>query len=179
MVYIFNDNSVFRVLFWSCLWNYWRRKKKVKNKMVKRCNVVESKYKKDVAVFKVPQKNLELKEKWLKFLNRKDPPQEKYIFIWITEVPYSLLYIHMWTSFRGKVATWKKKIITEQGFECHWIPSLQCIPSRSLKTCHHSCQIWHLYGKHQQKLSTEWKYFTIFRWRLFVFFNMWGSHCFL
>ena len=52
-------------------------------KMVNRCNVVECKYKKDVAVFKVPQKNPELKEKskWLKFLNRKDPPQEKYIFI--------------------------------------------------------------------------------------------------
>ena len=56
-------------------------KKKVKNKMVNRCNVVECKYKKDVEVFKVPQKNPELKEKWLKVLNRKDPPQEKYIFI--------------------------------------------------------------------------------------------------
>ena len=40
--------------------------------MVNRCNVVECKYKKNVAVFKVPQKNPELKEKWLKFLNRKD-----------------------------------------------------------------------------------------------------------
>ena len=49
--------------------------------MVNRCNVVESKYKRDAAVFKVPQKNPELKEKWLKFLNRKDLPQENYIFI--------------------------------------------------------------------------------------------------
>ena len=49
--------------------------------MFNRCNVVESKYKKDAAVFKVPQKNPDSKEKWLKFLNRKDPPQENYIFI--------------------------------------------------------------------------------------------------
>ena len=81
MVYIFNENSVFRVLFCSSLWNYWRRKKKVKNKMVNRCNVVECKYKKDAAVFKFPQKDPELKEKWFKFLNRKDLPQENYIFI--------------------------------------------------------------------------------------------------
>ena len=59
--------------------------------MVNRCNVVECKYKKDAAAFKVPQKNPELKEKWLKFLSRKDLPQENYIAI------------HMRTSFRGKV----------------------------------------------------------------------------
>ena len=71
-------------------------KKKVKNKMVNRCNVVECKYKKDAAVFKVPQKNPELKEKWLKFLNRKDLPQENYVAI------------HMQTSFRGKVPEKRK-----------------------------------------------------------------------
>ena len=71
-------------------------KKKVKNKMLNRCNVVECKYKKDAAVFKVPQKNPELKEKWLKFLNRNDLPQENYVAI------------HMRTSFRGKVPEKRK-----------------------------------------------------------------------
>ena len=56
-------------------------RRKLRIKIVNRCNVVECKYKKDAVVFKVPQKNPELKEKWLKFLNRKDLPQENYIFI--------------------------------------------------------------------------------------------------
>ena len=42
---------------------------------------MKCKYKEDAAVFKFPRKNPELKEKLLKFLNRKDPPQENYIFI--------------------------------------------------------------------------------------------------
>ena len=82
-----------------------KRKKKVKYKIVNRCNVVECKYKKDAAVFKVPKKNPELKEKWFKFLTRKDLPQENYLFK--CEHHFEEKYLKKENDHRTRLRAWR------------------------------------------------------------------------